>query len=289
MPKLDVQQRDKLRWLIEHTTVQFSDRERVVQRSTHATQRRGSDVLVNVKESICVLVQDYVGLREGPQSTFGLIDTKHGYFVIIFVSGLRLDLAGATVALDAAVVPIHLEGAQALSPGVTILDSSTQVMQIRTRPAEVVAWKYLLPAFVERCRTWSHKPNCRYKSSGAAPLSTNVEVNPLCTCGQGVGFDSPQWDVPAWKGLLPFATRAAISPLFAVSYLEVVAGPAAKVQDAKTSISWGKPPDVCWQCSGLRLGRQLKRCERCKEARYCSKECQELHWKAEHRRLCKQV
>ncbi|KAB5592330.1 MYND finger protein [Ceratobasidium theobromae] len=289
MPKIDVQQRDSLRWLLEHTTIQFSDRERVVQRSTHATQRRGSDVLVNVKESISVLIQDYVGIREGPQATFGLVDTKHGYFVFIFVGSLRLDLAGATVALDVALVPIHLEGAKLLDPGVTTLDALAQIMQIRTRPAEVVAWKQLLPSFVERCRTWSHRPDCRYKSTGQVPLSVNVEVNPLCACGQGIGFDAPEWQVPAWKGLLPFATRAVISPLFGVSYLEVIAGPAAKMHDVRKPISWGEPPDVCWQCGGLRLGKQLKRCQQCKKARYCSKECQELHWKAEHKLMCSKL
>jgi hypothetical protein len=238
MPKIDTRDSAKLRsWVTEHTSVQMSDRERLIQRSTHATRRRASEVLVNVKESLLVLVQDYTGVRQGPHSIFGLSEPTHGIYVIIFISGLRLDLAGSTVAIDAAVIPLSSETAQSLVPGIeTMHELGKEIMQIKTLPAEVAAWKRLLPAFVERCRTWSHKPTCEYKSRGSAPRSVLMEDNPLCTCGEGVGFESPAWTVPAWQGLLPRATRAAISPLFAVSYLEVVAGPASKMQ--------GMPPEL---------------------------------------------
>jgi hypothetical protein len=287
MPRIDVQQREKLRsWLIEHTTAQFSDRERVIQRSTHATKRRPSEALVNVnvKESLSVLVQDYVGIREGPQATFGLIEPTFGIFVLVFVAGLRLDLAGATVALDCAVVSMALEAAPLLRPGREHLDKLTRTMQIRTRPAEVTAWKHLMPAFVERCRTWSHKQNCQYGSTGQIPLSEDIEVDPLCKCGQGIGFDGPEWKVPAWEQLLPYATRAAISPLFGVSYLEVVAGPAAMMSDTRKSIAYTEPTDVCWRCGDI--GRPLLRCQKCQKALYCSKECQQMHWKEEHKNVC---
>ncbi|CAE6481706.1 unnamed protein product [Rhizoctonia solani] len=288
LPLIDIQQRDKLKWLIAHTTVQMSDRERIIQRSTHSTQRKPDEVLVTVKEKLTCLIQDYVGLRQGPVRIFALTDTMHGYFCFIFVLGLRLDLAGGTVVMDTALVPIHLKGAEELSPAITILNNSGQAfVELRTRPAEGIAWKHLLPAFVERCRTWSHKPNCEYKSTGEIPLGVEPEVNPLCSCGQGVGLDGPEWRDPAWKAVLPFATRAAISPLFGISYLEEVAGPAAAVQGTKVSTSAYEPQDVCWQCDGLRIGSQLQRCQKCKKARYCSKQCQELHWKAEHKFKCK--
>ncbi|CAE6496352.1 unnamed protein product [Rhizoctonia solani] len=286
LPLIDIQQRDKLKWPIAHTSAQMSDRERIIQRSKHAAQRTPDEVLVNVKESLSVLIQDYIGLRQGPVRVFALVDMMHGFFCFIFVLGLQLDLAGGTVVL----VPIRLKGAEELSPTLSaFIDSGEPWMQVRTRPAEVIAWKHLLPAFVERCRTWSHKPNCEYKSTGKVPLGVKPEVNPTCSCGHRVGLDEPEWKDPAWKAVLPFATRAAISPLFGVSYLEEVIGPAARMQETQAPTSHHEPPDVCWQCDGLRIGRKLQRCERCKKARYCSKECQELHWKAEHKFKCKPI
>ncbi|KAF8595632.1 hypothetical protein BDV93DRAFT_97478 [Ceratobasidium sp. AG-I] len=285
MPKVDIQQREKIRaWLLEHTTVQLTDRERVIQRSTHATQRRPSEVLVNVKESIAALIQHYVGIREGPQATFSLIEPLQGSYAIIFVVGLRLDLAGATCALECAVVPLSTDSARQLHPGVLKLEALAQIMQVRTRPAEVIAWKHLLPAFVERCRTWSHKSDCQYRLKGRVPLSEDIEVDPLCQCGQGIGFDGLEWRVPAWEGLLPYATKAAVSPLFGVSYLETVLGPASAMQDTRKPISYSEPHDVCWRCGGI--GRPLLTCQRCKKARYCSEECQRIHWKEEHKHVC---
>ncbi|KAG9122643.1 hypothetical protein FRC07_000899 [Ceratobasidium sp. 392] len=289
MPKVDTRQQTQLhKWLVEHTSVQMSDRERVVQRSSHVSQRPTSESLVGVKESIAALVQDYVGIRiasQGPLNTFGLIEPRHGFYIMIFVSGLKLDLGNATLALDCAVVPISLESGEELSPGIALLDASTPVLQVRTRPAEVIAWKHLLPAFVERCRMWSHKPDCAYKKTGKIPLSEKIEVDPLCKCGRGQNLSGPEWKNPAWKGLLPYATRAAISPLFGVPILETVAGPASTMTDTKKPVSWGKPTDVCWRCGGV--GRPLLRCARCKKARYCSKECQKTHWNEEHKNVCK--
>ncbi|KAF8593685.1 hypothetical protein BDV93DRAFT_417158, partial [Ceratobasidium sp. AG-I] len=94
-----------------------------------------------------------------------------------------------------------------------------------------------------------------------------IEVDPLCRCGRGVGFDGPEWKVPAWRGLLPYATKAAISLLFGVSDLETV------------------PHDVCWQCGNI--GRPLLLCQRCKKAQYCSEGCQKIHWKEKHRHICR--
>ncbi|KAG8785830.1 hypothetical protein FRC12_017123 [Ceratobasidium sp. 428] len=288
LPLVDIQQRDRIKWLIDHTTAQMSDRERIVQRSSHSTKRTPDEVLVTVKESLMTMMLDYVGLRQGPVKIFALTDTMHGYNCFIFVLGLRLDLAGGTVILDTALVPIHLKGAKKMSPALTILNNSGQaLMQVRTRHYEGIAWKHLLPAFVERCRTWSHKAKCEYKATGKIPLGVEPEVNPLCSCGQGVGLDGPEWNDPAWKAVLPFATRAAISPLFGVSYLEEMIGPAAKVTGTQVPTSVNELQDVCWQCDGIDVRQGLLRCQRCKKARYCSKKCQELHWKADHKYNCK--
>ncbi|GAQ90657.1 hypothetical protein KFL_006680060 [Klebsormidium nitens] len=41
----------------------------------------------------------------------------------------------------------------------------------------------------------------------------------------------------------------------------------------------------CDQCGALKSPGELKRCSRCKSARYCSAQCQRADWK-EHRKTC---
>ncbi|QRV99260.1 hypothetical protein RhiJN_27279 [Ceratobasidium sp. AG-Ba] len=193
LPLINIQERDKLKWLILHTTVQMSDRETIIQRTTHSMKRSANEVLVTVKKSLVTIIQDYVGLRQGPVRSFALTDTSHGYYCFIFVLGLRLDLANGTVIIDAALVLPNLKDARAMSPALTILNNSGQAfMEVRTRYHEGIAWKHLLPAFVERCRTWPHRASCEYKTTGGIPLGVEPEVNPICSCGQGVGLDGPE-------------------------------------------------------------------------------------------------
>lgn len=287
MPKVNIKQKEKIKWwLINHTALQMSDRERIIQRSTHASNRRASEALTSFKESLTGMVLDYVGVRDpsqGRHSTFALIEPTYGIHTIIMVSGLRLDLAGASFALDCAIASISTESAPNIALGSKPLEDNG-FLEVRTRPIEVPLWKNLLPAIVERGRTWPHKPDCRYKSKGVIPLSDKIDEDPLCQCGRGIGFDEPDWGVPAWKVFLPYATRVVLSPLFGVPYLEVVGGPASRTHDQQVPISWGQPPDVCWQCGGI--GRPLLMCTKCKKARYCSKDCQNVDWK-EHKQNCK--
>ncbi|CAE6484831.1 unnamed protein product [Rhizoctonia solani] len=155
MPKFDIKNQEKIKgWLVSHTALQMSDRERIIQRSTSAANRRTSEALTNFKESMIEIILDYVGIRDrsqGRHSSFVLIEPAYGTHTVIMVSGLRLDLSGTTFVLDCAILPVtestlnikHLEAGDAL--------------HIQTRPVEVPTWKNLLPAFVERSRTWPHK------------------------------------------------------------------------------------------------------------------------------------
>ena len=42
----------------------------------------------------------------------------------------------------------------------------------------------------------------------------------------------------------------------------------------------------CWNCKGIStIGTDLKTCKRCNDAKYCSRDCQQLHWKS-HKLVC---
>ncbi|TFK33607.1 hypothetical protein BDQ12DRAFT_614957, partial [Crucibulum laeve] len=89
-------------------------------------------------------------------------------------------------------------------------------------------------------------------------------------CGRGNDVEG-MLAVPLWRNLAPYVTRVALSPLFAVSYLEAV----------------GRDPDArkCSVCR--RKGKpRVKECTGCRKVRYCSPECQKSDWKT-HKAKCK--
>ncbi|KAB5591552.1 MYND finger protein [Ceratobasidium theobromae] len=224
LPILRTKATDKWQWLNPLSGVQLSDRERAI-RGSDPELAQAANVFVNVKETIHALLMNASGQQGIQQRALALGDPgNQGVYMILFVGGIRLDLASFTVVIDTAVVPLSNNRMPDLLPGIQELHNSENLAQVNTAGHEVAAWKKLIPACVERCRTWKHGANCEYRAQRKIPLSTAIDKNPICTCGQGIGFSALEWNVTEWKGLLPFATRAAISPIFAVSYIERVAG-----------------------------------------------------------------
>jgi hypothetical protein len=290
MPVLDIQNSTELEWLSPHTALQLSDRERdIIEGSSEKSSL--SSVMVNVKESIHALMMHYSGVQGKKTKVINLSEpSKGGIYAILLVGGLRLDLASLTVVLDTALVPLSDNTIDLLMPKIWEMQADSHAVQVKTIGHEVAAWKKLLPAYVERCRTWTHKASCEYASHGRTPIGVEIGQNPICTCGQGIGFTSAEWDVPSWKGLLPYATRAAISPLFSVSYIEHVAADVKSFRTERQPMGRGgkmkkQPSNVCWLCwsSG---NPTLLTCGKCKKARYCSSACQHQDWKV-HKKDCR--
>ncbi|QRV91958.1 kinase domain protein [Ceratobasidium sp. AG-Ba] len=286
-PLLTLKSKDNLGWLKTHCVLQVSDRERAL---SETTKNKPENWMVQVKESIYTMFTHYTGIEGGPTRVFCFCDPNGnlGVYTMVMVAGVRLDLASSTMVLDAAVVPLSVSKMPLLLPGIQALHSSggKQVEQLFTDETEIVAWKRLVPALVERCRTWSHKPSCEYISANKIPLSVEASYSPICSCGEGIGFTSPEWNVSWWTGLLPHATRIAISPMFAVSYLDQVGGELARMMGSRSAAPVGieKSSTSCWACAGP--GRpNLSVCSRCKKARYCSPECQRKDWKG-HKNQC---
>jgi hypothetical protein len=281
MPLLDVDKPGPVDWLNSHIAFQMSDRERLA-------RERGDpdDVLMNVKESIHSIITIFAGLQPAERTaTFGLADPDTvGNHTLIFVHGLRLDEAAFTVIADVAVLPLHQDLMPKISNQLRAFVGGLR--SVVTRGKEASAWRQILPAFVERARTWTHKENCEYTATGRIPPSEELDGIALCSCGQGVDLPPEMWKVSKWKGLLPFATRAVISPLFAVSYVEQVGGAAAKIFGGAKKKATAAPGEACQACGGQGKPKLLV-CGKCKSAWYCSTECQVRDWRAGHKGQCK--
>ncbi|KAG8732182.1 hypothetical protein FRC11_000199 [Ceratobasidium sp. 423] len=263
-------------WLNPLCSFQFSDTEAFVRNGGDIQRQQAANALLNLKDTIHATTLYYSGEYSPQTRTIGLCDNDQGgTHTILLISGIRLDLASMTIALDAAVVPLNerlkeLRHVHLFRPDV--------IFGLNTVGREVVAWKRALPAFVERCRNWAHKPTCEYRTQGQIPLSVAFEENPLCSCGEGVGFTGSQWNIQKWEPWLPFATRAAISPIFAVPYIE-------SVDRSTNEATYKKPVEACWACAGP--GKPgLAACSKCKKAKYCSGVCQKEDWKT-HKKVCK--
>ncbi|KAH7314010.1 hypothetical protein B0J17DRAFT_773410 [Rhizoctonia solani] len=282
LPVLGVSTPSKIDWLNPLCALQCSEREKAIRNGPETQQRFEVNALVNVKDTIHAITMNYSGLQGYKTRAMGLSDdvTGDGIYAILLVGGIRLDTASFTIAIDAAVVPLSRLRMPQMMTAVENLHKARNLVKINTIGHEVTAWKRLMPAFVERCRNWSHKLKCEYIKKEQIPLSTAMDLNPICTCGQGIGFGTPEWEVPEWKDLLPFATRAALCPIFSLPYIERVAGSLMESSNGGAA----KPIGVCWACNGP--GKpNLSACGRCKQARYCSVECQRQHWKA-HKKDC---
>ncbi|KAG8723861.1 hypothetical protein FRC09_001440 [Ceratobasidium sp. 395] len=291
MPRLDLEaDSKKLEWLYPHTALQLSNRELEIRNGSSTTGLSATNIMLGVKDAIRTIVINSSGIQDPKTRVIKLCDSDAtNAYAILLVGGLRLDLASFTVIIDAALVP--LSGDQTLTASSVEELQGDSMVAVVTNGDETSLLKKLLRGFVERCRTWSHTPNCEYAAQDGTSLSTETERNLVCSCGNGAGFNSPEWKVESWKDLLPSATRAAISPLFGVSYIENGSGTAPMINTARPMTagsgvrSQTRWDNACWICGGT--GKPtLAACGRCKKAKYCSAICQGLDWKA-HKKNCR--
>ncbi|KAI0752649.1 hypothetical protein C8Q80DRAFT_467409 [Daedaleopsis nitida] len=207
----------------------------------------------------------------------------------LFLSELRYDLSAHTVVADAYVLTViapltHDTVECAIADG-----GGGQIGSVSMSSAEMLMWKRLLPAAAERCRTWSHGPNCEYTATGRVPLEDEMHKgNPLCSCGRGQDVGG-MLRVAAWRPLAQYATRIALSPLFPVWYLEPLMRKLLRLsglvnKEGKPKENPRMPIPVCKMCRQARF--DLKRCTRCQSVTYCSQRCQKKDWPM-HKAQCK--
>lgn len=289
LPVLDVTDKKRLGFLTTLTSWMFSVRERKL-RDEADDSGLATSARMNFKESLFTMFMLASGLQGGQTGMFAINHPdKGGIHMLLFVSAIRLDGANASVALDAAVIPFTVEIIKGgkLEAFLLIL-RELECCTITVNDEELTLWKKVLPALAERCRNWTHTTGCEYATPGASvPLSTDPGKQVLCSCGTGKlpeDFISlPEWDVAA-----QFATRIAISPTYAVPFVEDVIDPntARNASGAGMSVQ-GDETLRCRSCGNLEAkgGGALKKCMRCLKVRYCSVECQKTDWK-KHRMEC---
>jgi hypothetical protein len=272
LPVLDLSASNRLSFLPAHINTSYCDRERRLCIAENAGRVKAFDldVITRMKQTIQYLFGHGSVLGN---SIASLSDPEHGGVdTLIFINGVCLDLASHTVALDACVLPLSKE--------LSFLTLTGQVGEVKMTSDEVKAWKHLLPAFTERCRKWTHTADCEYLSRGI-PVSEEFRQSPLCSCGRGKNIGPFFAQNENWKDFAPYVTRAAISPLFAVLFVDTFGG------DLASNLSYGPGRDVqtCANCRGPGKPKLLL-CAACKNIRYCSPSCQKADWR-DHKKSCK--
>ncbi|TFK87139.1 hypothetical protein K466DRAFT_491419 [Polyporus arcularius HHB13444] len=257
-------------WLNVHVGSMLSARERKMRKKQKA------DALLFVKDTLHFITVYSAGTQQEsqvkvPVRVFALRDeTTNNCDTIFFISDLRFDVSSHTVVCDGYVLPLTHNIMLKIASFFGLLVGSGTMVDVRVFEGEMEAWKQLIPAFVERCRTWEHTDNCEYLTRQEVPLTQEMESDPLCSCGRGKDVDG-LLKVPEWRRYAPFVTRIALSPLFAVSYLETV----------------GRDPSAhkCSVCRGKGKPK-IMACSKCQKVRYCSAACQKKDW-PRHKPTCK--
>jgi MYND finger len=275
-----------LSWININAGSMFSNTERRV-REQHLKDQTSNDVLVDVKEGLYSLFACALG--GGPRKKFESVffldaPSIGGVQTIIFLVGIKLDVLSGTVVADSFVLPLTKSIVRDLSQELRFL--SEYGMNLYCTPDAYKYWKMYLTACVERSRTWKHK--CSLKTGQKTPHD-NQEQSFLCACGMGRVVPAFR-QVKAWSKFTPYVTRAGITPLFSVPYMESImpTDVASKVDGIlEQGMRLGSLDiDICRACG--ERGLQLMWCSRCKSVKYCSQSCQRKDWK-KHKANCRAI
>ena len=281
LPKLEFSSHGEMTWLFRHACCMFkdSDPENIFDDIKDALE--GEDAFFGFKSSlinIFILAADAI---EGDKDDIFVLTNRDRLQVdtYIFVSCLRLDAPNQTALLDVAILPGTIP---ILVHEKNLLDALTKIKAVRIPASDgtINIWKTVMPAFVERCREWEHQSSCEYLTVSKVPLPTSYGTSPVCSCGEGKLPPHFMQNLPGWKAISKYVTRAAISFAFPVPGVKHVFGD-------YVSSSTDQPGASCHRCGTPRsqLTWNLLKCARCHAVCYCSTDCQHRDWK-KHKEHC---
>ena len=160
----------------------------------------------------------------------------------------------------------------------------TPVMMPRETPTKVglpefEVWRMLLPGLVERARqSYLHTAECIYSKP------EDVRLTNLCDCARGKDLP-PDFEACVRAVEVALDVKTSIQSLFyraALSPLYVPAETSSMTPYKKSAVA---PMNDASQCAWCGNKSATLRCSRCRNARYCSKDCQRKHWKS-HKPFC---
>ena len=221
LPILDTSKKKGLEWLTLHVSLMLSYWERHLRdKSMEPGAAKQKDVRINFKDSLFSMFMHFSGLQGQQARVFGVNNPGHGgVHILVFVSCLRLDLANHTVVLDTTILPLHDHLMPKIEPFLKQL-TEIGICSVIAENDELRLWKEIVPAWVERCRQWEHRPSCAYLSKSKIPLSVENGQNPICSCGERTLPPRYSFNLPRWEIAAKYAVRAAISPSFSVPFVE---------------------------------------------------------------------
>lgn len=309
LPVLDLGQTRKLSWMHGLLSSMFSVREQEVCRNCIQSRTISKDVHVNFKRSLSSMFLHLAGLGGRDQCQYFCLKNPNikGTQLLIFASSMRLDVTNQSITLDVALLPQTPENALLMLGFMAHKKIKSHIKVIQVDDNELVLWQHAVPAFAEHCRDWEHESTCEYAAKGASvPLSTGAREKLMCSCGLGKFPEGYNAQVPTWDKMSSRCVRAAISPCFAVPYVEDcdVVRAYAKKCDAEEDVEELEnlaldddddnedEEERCFACKKSERGDgaagDLMKCGKCRVALYCSRECQEKDWKeGGHKRACK--
>jgi hypothetical protein len=206
-------------------------------------------------------------------------DVTHDFHIIL--NGIRHDRDTGSIFLDGFYIP---DTTDFFRQEVVISNRDAGCLAVAASKEDMKLCERLVPALTERCRSWEHTSDCKYKSG---TIKSSV-----CDCGLGRNAEQ----MPSgWEDVAHLAIRIAIPLLSAVPYVKSVVdcklvaamtGHKATVEqdekkEASGSASVSAVSDNCGSDKP-----DLKACTRCEKVKYCNHTCQKAAWKT-HKKVCK--
>ncbi|THH19043.1 hypothetical protein EW146_g2029 [Bondarzewia mesenterica] len=280
LPALDLSQAKDMSRLKVYLALMLSDRESDQKGSGQNVKQDVHETLADLKESLHSLFFMHAGLEDRRRSSvLGLIDPSWGGpHTLFFVDDMRLDLSLHTVVLDACV---HPNTAMLIQPG---MKTALRRLQEQESAADGRG----------RMTTTA---NTSRPGTFLCPWSAPRAPSAAAVVGR---MAMPSGEKKEWAPFAPFVTRVAVSPLFAVSYLDGVGGVFDDVQsenhddvtgghirkrEPAPSASNSREPslsalqiEACEACGGGGQPR-LMLCTKCRKVLYCSAACRKVDWK----------
>ncbi|KAK8185443.1 uncharacterized protein BKA78DRAFT_361143 [Phyllosticta capitalensis] len=208
------------------------------------------------------------------------------HMAFVFV-GLRHDMATSGLFIDGYVLPLTRD------PIVTAMKQFDHVnagdVGVIGPAHDCILHQYFI-CCAERCRTWEHRDECEYGlfPFGEPGTPAAKQLHPyLCHCGEGRMLKDFPKTSQYWVAK-KYATRVAMPLLFGVPYVEeidtrgtILWAELERMEEEEKRVKEGK----CVHCGTKR--ESLKKCGKCKHARYCDSACQKAHWKL-HKKICRE-